>query len=582
MINAGPTMNPELQYRYPGLEPFSPAQKAQFFGRTADLGRLLEMVQTHQQVLLYAKSGLGKSSLLNAGLVPSLAASAAAAIIPIRIGAYLDAQSPSPLEAVRGALPIPASSLLDRIIHQEGSLWYHLKAESLQHSTPKTYYLLFDQFEEIFSHPDEHIFAFKKQMADLLYRIVPQHFKSVLEIRQRENPQLLSAGEWDQLFQPLEIKVVYAIREDRYSELNRLADYLPDLLHHRYQLGPLSRSQAEEAIVRPAQLAGAFHGKPFRYTDMALVRILDYLTGGQQESVETTQLQILCSHMERLGKATVTVADIPEFDNIFLQFYDESIACIAPEDQARARTFIETKMIIHEQRIAYHRLACLECIPESALDTLLRERHLLRTERSSTGGISYELSHDTLVAPILMAKRRREMEESRRAREAARFQAEMEREIAEKKLREDLAKTRLARMHAQRQLRRTRMALICAVVGIALAIGGGVAAVLWAREAEEQRGNAVTAMGMAIHEQKIATAAQARAEEATCVAEELQTALANELVRELVEDAESYRAYNQGPLELQKLERAMDIDPGRLDLLPRIESLRKKHLKTKN
>lgn len=547
-------MNPESQYRYPGLEPFRTEQQAQFFGRSADLLRLQELVQTHQQVLLYAKSGYGKSSLINAGLVPSLNNCNMNVIIPIRIGTYLNATSPTPIKAIHSAFQAARACFLDRIISSEGSLWYHFKAITLHDPSPRVYYLLFDQFEEIFSHPYEAIFAFKKQMSDLLYRVVPQHFKSVLEIRRRENPDVLSQDEWEQLFQPMDIKVLYAIREDKYSELNRLADYLPDLLHYRYQLGPLSRAQAQEAIVRPAELRGDFFSASFQYTAAAVQCILDYLVGESGDHVETTQLQILCSHIERLRKVMINVDDIPEFDDIFLQFYEESMACLEDEAQKRARAFIETKMIILGQRIAYHRLACLEHIPAFALDTLLRERHLFRTERSSTGGISYELSHDTLVAPILVARERREMQEEKKMKERE-AQA----------LKEDLVRTRLARTVARKQLRKTRLALLLAVIGITVAIYACILALDWGREAHAQE----AAKQMALDSVIAANHRAKLADEARIAAEADAIQLKNDRVANFVWRANYFHSCSNSALEARELDSAISLAPNRIDLIKR-------------
>ncbi len=559
-------MNLETQYRYPGLEPFNPDQKELFFGRSADVEWLAELVDTHQQVLLYAKSGLGKSSLLNAGLIPRLQATASAHIMPIRIGTYVDANSSSPLEAVHRALPTVQETFLDRIIPQENSLWYHFKADSLVAATPKVYYLIFDQFEELFSHPEASIFAFKKQLAGLLYRAVPLHFKSVLEIRQRQNQGLLSRAEFELLHQEMEIRVVYAIREDRYSELNRLADYLPDLQHHKYQLGPLSRVQAEEAVVRPALLEGNYQHLPFQYSPQAVQRILDYLTSGQQPIVETTQLQILCSHIERLGKAFITVDDIPEFDNIFLQFYDESIDCLPPQDQVAVRTFIESKLILNGQRIAYHRLVCLESISEQSLDLLLRERHLLRTERSSTGGISYELSHDTLIAPILLAKKRREVEEGRRAREAARFAAEMEQAAEATRLREDLAKTRLGRLKTRRLLRYATAGLVAAVFGIAVAVIAMIVALHNEKEAERQTKIAEKATMEAEVARDLEREARLEADSLQCYAELMRQRLVDKVVQGLWDNAFIYRSMHEDRTALGLLDSALVLDSTRVEI----------------
>src|SRR5215213_9853400 len=64
---------------YPGLEAFAAEDAAMFFGRRAEIGRLLELVQptlargAGRWVCIIGPSGSGKSSLLHAGLLPRLA-----------------------------------------------------------------------------------------------------------------------------------------------------------------------------------------------------------------------------------------------------------------------------------------------------------------------------------------------------------------------------------------------------------------------------------------------------------------------------------------------------------------------------
>jgi hypothetical protein len=304
--------------------------------------------------------------------------------------------------------------------------------------------------------------------------------------------------------------------------------------------------------VRPALLEGNFYNHPFHYSPQAVQRILDYLTSGQQPIVETTQLQILCSHIERLGKAFITVDDIPEFDNIFLQFYDESIACLAQEDQAVTRAFIENKLILNGQRIAYHRLVCLESMSEQSLDLLLRERHLLRTERSSTGGISYELSHDTLIAPILLAKKRREVEEGRRARE-----------LENKQLREVAAKDRLASIQARRQLAKTRLLLGFAVLGIVVAS----LAFYYARHIELE---AIASAEEAIRAGEEAERQRAKAEN---YADRIQ-ARNDSLVRELIRDARLFVESHSRLYARINLGTALQLDPDNVEAIKLLEEIR--------
>src|SRR5688500_9488087 len=55
---------------YPGIEPFGYAERKVFFARAAESRRRIRLIALYRGVLLYAGSGLGKSSLVNAGVIP--------------------------------------------------------------------------------------------------------------------------------------------------------------------------------------------------------------------------------------------------------------------------------------------------------------------------------------------------------------------------------------------------------------------------------------------------------------------------------------------------------------------------------
>ena len=57
---------------YVGPRPFRKEEQAIFFGRDGEIRELSSLVVAHRTLLLYARSGAGKTSLINAGLVPRL------------------------------------------------------------------------------------------------------------------------------------------------------------------------------------------------------------------------------------------------------------------------------------------------------------------------------------------------------------------------------------------------------------------------------------------------------------------------------------------------------------------------------
>ena len=61
-----------LPRRYPGLRPFERSQSAVFHGRGEDITLLSNLLMRERLVVLFAKSGMGKTSLLQAGCAPEL------------------------------------------------------------------------------------------------------------------------------------------------------------------------------------------------------------------------------------------------------------------------------------------------------------------------------------------------------------------------------------------------------------------------------------------------------------------------------------------------------------------------------
>jgi hypothetical protein len=55
---------------YPGIEPFDYAHRMVLFARETEARTLIQFLIMYRGVLLYSGSGTGKSSLINAGLIP--------------------------------------------------------------------------------------------------------------------------------------------------------------------------------------------------------------------------------------------------------------------------------------------------------------------------------------------------------------------------------------------------------------------------------------------------------------------------------------------------------------------------------
>lgn len=439
------------KYRYPGVKPFETSEANRFFGRERDLSDFYRLVAMEKLVLLFGKSGYGKSSLLNAGIIPLFAAEplekedkngglekVTFKPVTVRFGNFVEGHSSMPLvklqEKLMEAFPEepPEGAFLDFFPEKKtGGLWFACKRRSMQHLV-----LLFDQFEEFFSYPQDQQYAFRLQLAELLYTRIPQTM--------RDRWADLSKDEKNYLSHPMEVKAVFVIRSDRMSELNKLSEELPAILHKRYELKALTHQQAREAVVRPAALpqSEGFVAPSFGYETDALSRIISELSNSDQGAaagIEAFQLQVLCQHFEQeviRGNISGAVkhSDLPEIAHIFEAYYKSQLSLLNSSVQPAAQAIIEEGLLYDDPATGEARRLSVDADQlvhqfrnRGADPELLRQLEntfLLRREANNLGRYNYEISHDTLVAPILKYKRAHEIERKQRQTEEKAKEAE--------------------------------------------------------------------------------------------------------------------------------------------------------------
>ncbi|MEZ4941591.1 MAG: WD40 repeat domain-containing protein [Saprospiraceae bacterium] len=456
--------------RYPGIRAFERAEKGRFFGRHRETADLFNMVKVKPLTVLFAKSGIGKTSLINAGISPLLEQSG---YLPVKV--RLQDTTLTPVETVKKVL---APWFHDDRLHRFGqapfSLWEYLRACRFENDegVQQVPVLIFDQFEELFNHPVAEQETLTLALADLINERLPE----TVQARFRSFPRQERSEELLDWFSPQKIRILFAIRADRMGDLDRLKRHIPTVLHDRFYLAPLDHAAARDAIVQPAALAGKqFLSEPFTYSETALETMLQGLENDRGE-VESFQLQILCQQLEKIAaekqRKTIQPADFGGAEGIrgiLNDYYEREVDKLPAAEQDLARRFIEEGLIVNGRRVG---------IPEGAeqsqfglspdlLEKLLDSR-LIRTEVIHLGKI-YELSHDTLVEPVLRSY------EQRRIRE--------ERAAAAKALEEE--RTRLAALAQKR--RRARLYAIAGFTLAALALVGGFFAWQNYRKAEAAR-----------------------------------------------------------------------------------------------
>ncbi len=432
--------------RYPGSKPFETAQQDIFFGRNRDIADLTKLIELEQSVVLYGKSGLGKSSLIEAGIIPKIAEQEKYEIIKIRFGAYVEGQHEvAPLAQALEYLKSDNNWLDEQFKHKHKSnfnfdnLWHALKRRQINDERDG-YLLIFDQFEELFTYPEAQVADFARQLAEVQYTNIPQHYHDLIDEGFDADEHFLSDDQMRQLHRQLQVKTLMGIRSDRMSYMNQLKPYLPEVLVHTYELKALGTTAASDAIRKPALPQGDFLSAPFDYDDIALRNILRYLTKDNTQGIESFQLQIFCEHIEDLviqhKHPIISLAQIgtqEDVERIFENYYRDKIADFgSPDQQLAVRRLIEEGLIFEaeERRLNLYegQITKQYKVTKALLDQLVDSR-LLRAEPSMRGGYTYELSHDTLVAPVLKAKAERIAEEARQA--AAILEKQRQQELAE-------------------------------------------------------------------------------------------------------------------------------------------------------
>ncbi|MEL7250451.1 MAG: hypothetical protein AAFO03_18640 [Bacteroidota bacterium] len=551
------------QYRYPGVTPFTREQQHLFFGRADAVDQLYKLVQREELVVLHGKSGLGKSSLINAGLLPKVEVDKRFQPLIVRLGARSEDNLQSPLDKTKAVLP-STHPLLERLSVEDDALW--TRAKALQLSDNQSPLLIFDQFEELFSYSESDIKDFLQDLAELLFTGIPLRYR-----RQLDRTSDLTDEEEDQLEEPLRARILIAIRSDRLHLLGRFKSYIPNVLRHNFELQALSRDAARDAIVQPAALAGDFHSAPYTYDDAVLDKLLSYLEDENTGQVEGILIQMLCEHYEKTVVVPqklerITVNDISEPGNVVRDYYQEKIGGLAVAEQAPARKLIEEGLVSEGEqgmRLSLHEntIESQYNVDRDLLGHLVDQR-LLRSEPFLRGGYTFELSHDRLLPAVVQARAER-LEAEARARQAAeaeRLRAEAEAERKEKE-------------EARRQLRTVRVLLGLAVGALILAGYFGIRSSQQARQLVENNDRleqSFTDLEAANEEIKAQQAEIQKRLDAYIEAERLRK---ETQINQLLTRANTYENLNQRDLVIKNLQAALEIDSTRTDIRQRLEAL---------
>lgn len=240
------TVDPENPW--PGLAAFREEDQPFFQGRKAETETLLRLAMRSRLTVLYGLAGLGKTSLLQAGLFPKLRDQN---VLPVYVrldhsdtagglaGQVLDTFRAE--QELRPKLQWPP-------IHTGESLWEYLHRSDADFWNEKFFLqiplLVIDQLEEIFTlgrnspQAEKRSAAFLQELGDLIEGRTPESVKARLRASPETAEELAVSRH--------NYKILLSLREDYLPDLETLRLFVPSIAHHRWRLCRMTGEQARE------------------------------------------------------------------------------------------------------------------------------------------------------------------------------------------------------------------------------------------------------------------------------------------------------------------------------------------------
>jgi len=473
MKAAPPTATVDAQNPWLGLVSFTEETRGYFHGREEEAAELCRRVQRKLLTVLFGQSGLGKTSILQAGLVPRLRPDG---FCPVYVRLDYNPHAPSPSEQIKRALfheTKAAGTWTQSGSAVEGeTLWefLHHRDDVLKDAGGRvlTPILIFDQFEEIFTLAQSDDAGRKRAQEFLadLSDLVENRPPAALEARIERDEA--DAARFD--FTRADYRILISLREDYLAHLEGLKAQMPSVTQNRMRLARMTGAQAVSAVRAPA---------PELVSEAVAESVVRFVAGGAdlaRAEVEPSLLSLICRELnnQRVAQGHAEIsADLLEGsrDTILTEFYERALV----DQPEGVREFIEDKMLTDSgfrESVAEERVrkgfATAGAAPD-ALATLVNRRLLRVEDRLDLRRV--EITHDVLCSVVAA---------SRRVRHERQALEESERQLAIQKAREAAA---------QRSLRRARQVAVVSatlmIIAAASAIFGWVS-LRRAREAEVQ------------------------------------------------------------------------------------------------
>lgn len=367
-------------------DPQNSKHEYKFCGRRMETVELVKLVDNSLFVTLYGRTGVGKTSLLNAGVFPILRQRG---YFPVYIRLSQESTDKSYAEAI--VRKIEASGLVisnsvETSIDDSASatyLWSYFHTTRFEYEGKEVYpVVVLDQFEEIF--------FFHKEKADLLLQQVYALLTDNLVL-----PEGYSAA--------TNYRFIASIREDNLYLLEDRIDELSLQLYkdNRYRLRPLGARAAAAAILEPGEKYIVVDAEE---ASRIVEKIID-VSKDEDGTISSLILSLICSLMYEqaaklnAGKPLISASLVPasreNTDRLLADFYLGNTTKVQ-------RKLIEENLLTDDG----HRVAARIDLPdrEKLLSGGKRILQIVETDK----GEKIEIVHDRMAEVIYMQRRKRD------------------------------------------------------------------------------------------------------------------------------------------------------------------------------
>ncbi len=356
---------PQVPYKY--LQSYEQNEHGIFFGREDEINALCLRVRGAGQIsMLTSPSGYGKTSVINAGLIPELRKTNDYDIYYVRSGRN------------------PWASIIKEVFHGDPNSFVFDNLAINQLSEKRYQLIIVDQFEECFVDS------------------TPETLSQIDD----ELSQLLNCSPT--------ISLLISIRQDFYTYLFKFKFLSAAQINSTYSLDPLTYLSAIDAIKKPTK----FPTYNFSYEDGLVEQIIQDLSASEENenpSVDPSQLQIVCYFLYQElqnRKASVITAEIynelGKANGILENYIDQSLKNSDEKRQRLGKEILQCLVSSMKTKIPktaieiYSELASKVESENKVRDMMewLVNVRLVRTRTINEDEKVYELTHEYIIKKI--------------------------------------------------------------------------------------------------------------------------------------------------------------------------------------